>query len=124
MERELVLPNTDSIEADFESQPLTADQHTTLVGGEVVPALDALGHGSTRHTFTKWLADDEMFDGQDASEASLAFAAFAAMRPISTLTASERGLIAELLRSRREANGVPLSWDVVVAPSGSSDDEP
>jgi SAM-dependent methyltransferase len=118
----LVLPNTDSIEADF-NRHLSPDQRTTLVGGEVVQALDDLGHESTRHTFTKWLADDEMFDGQAASEASLAFAAFVAMRPISELTASERSLIAELLHSRRQANGVPLSWDVIVVSSGSSDDE-
>jgi len=119
----LVLPNTDSIEADF-NRSLSPDQRTTLVGGEVVQALDDLGYESTRHMFTKWLPDEEMFDGRAASEAGLAFAAFVAMRPISTLTASERSLIAELMQTRRQANGVALSWDVVVVPAGQSADEP
>jgi hypothetical protein len=63
-----------------------------------------------------------MFEGEAASEASLAFAAFVAMRPISALTASERGHIADLLQARRGANGVPLIWDVIVVKSVLSDD--
>jgi len=117
----LVLPNTDSIGADF-NRSLSPDKRMTLVGDEVVRALDDLGYGSTRHAFTKWLPGDEMFEGEAASKASLAFAAFVAMRPIDAFTASERDHIADLLQARRGANGVPLIWDVIVVKSGLSDD--
>jgi len=109
----LVLPNTDSIEADF-NRSFSPDKRTTLVSDDVVDALGDLGYCSTRHTFTKWLPSDEMFEGKAASEPSLAFAAFVAMRPISALTVSERGHIADLLQTRLEATGVPLIWDVIV----------
>ncbi len=117
----LVLPNTDSIGADF-NRSLSPDKRMTLVGDEVVEALDEFGYGSTRHAFTKWLPDEAMFEGEAASEASLAFAAFVAMRPIDAFTATDRDHIADLLQARRGANGVPLIWDVIVVKSGLSDD--
>jgi hypothetical protein len=55
-----------------------------------------------------------MFADDAPSEASLAFAAFVAMRPISELTEEEIETVTGLFRARREPKGVPLIWDVVV----------
>jgi hypothetical protein len=55
-----------------------------------------------------------MFDNGAPSEASLAFAAFVAMRPISELTEEEIKTVTGLLHARREPKGVPVIWDVVV----------
>src|SRR5574341_505230 len=109
----LVLPNAKSIEADF-NRSLSPDRRTTLVGDEVLHALKTLECRVTQHTYTKWLAINELFDGESASEASLAFAAFVAMRPITTFTPAEKRHIVDLLNARREAKGVPLMWDVIV----------
>ena len=68
----------------------------------------------TQHTYMKWLATNELFDGELASEASLAFAAFVALRSITTFTPDEKRHIVELLNARRAAQGVPLVWDVIV----------
>lgn len=114
----LVLPNTGSIEADF-NRSLSPDKRTTLVGDEVVNALKTLECSVRQHTYVKWLAINELFDGEVASEASLAFAAFVAMRPITTFTPAEKRHIANLLNARRESKGVPLRWDVLVIKSDS-----
>ena len=87
---------------------------TYLVSDEVMRALQTLECSVTKHTYTKWLAINELFDGKLASEASLAFAAFAALRPITTFTPAEKGHIVDLLNARRETKGVPLIWDVII----------
>lgn len=109
----LVLPNTESIDTDF-SRSLSPDKRMTLVSEEVISALETLECSVRQHTYVKWLAVDELFDGEGASEASLAFAAFIAMRPISTFTPPEKRHIVDLLNARREAQGVPARWDVIV----------
>jgi SAM-dependent methyltransferase len=109
----LVLPNAESIEADF-NRSLSPDKRTTLVGDEVLNALKTLECRVTQHTYTKWLAINELFDGEFASEASLAFAAFVAMRPITTFTPAEKRHVVDLLNARREVRGVPLMWDVII----------
>jgi hypothetical protein len=108
-----VLPNIESIEADF-NRSLSPDKRTTLVSDEVMNALQTLECNVTKHTYTKWLAINELFDGEQASEASLAFAAFVALRPITTFTSAEKRDIVDLLNARREAKGVPLTWDVLI----------
>ncbi|UCG23596.1 MAG: class I SAM-dependent methyltransferase [Chloroflexota bacterium] len=115
----LVLPNTESIEADL-NRSMSPDKRTTLVGDEVAKALRALECSVRQHTYTKWLAIDELFEGEFASEASLAFAAFIAMRPITTFTPAEKRHVVDLLNVRREGKGVPLRWDVIVVKPGSS----
>ena len=109
----LVLPNSESIEADF-NRSLSPDKRTMLVGDEVMSALEAFDCKVTQHTYMKWLATNELFDGELASEASLAFAAFVALRSITTFTPDEKRHIVELLNARRAAQGVPLVWDVIV----------
>lgn len=109
----LVLPNAESIEADF-NRSFSPDKRTTLVSDQVVNALKTLGCTVSQHSYTKWLAADELFDGELASEASLAFAAFVALRPITTFTPAEKQDISDLLNARREANGIPLKWDVII----------
>jgi hypothetical protein len=68
---------------------------------------------------TKWLAANDLFDGETLSEASLVFAAFIAMRPVDTLTSVDKDHIMELLNAKREAQGVPLMWDVILVKRGS-----
>jgi SAM-dependent methyltransferase len=109
----LVLPGPESIEADFNAA-LSPDRRTTLVSTDVVDGLARIGRTASLHSFTKWLADDQMFEGAAPSEASLAFAAFVAMRPIEELTEDEIETIARLLQARRAPQGVPLIWDVIV----------
>jgi hypothetical protein len=109
----LVLPNTESIEADF-NRSLSPEKGTTLVGDEVVNALKTLECSVEQHTYTKWLDIADLFDGENASEASLAFAAFVAIRPITTFTPAEKQNIVDMLNARRSAKGVPLSWDVII----------
>lgn len=109
----LVLPNIASIEADF-NKSLSPDPRTTLVSDDVMRALEPLACHAVKYTFTKWLAVDDLFNGENASEASLAFAAFVALRPIKAFTAAEIQQIIELLKARREAKGVPMRWDVIV----------
>jgi hypothetical protein len=59
---------------------------------EVRESLKALKCSVRQHTYTKWLPISELFDGELASEASLAFAAFVAMRPIATFTSAENDI--------------------------------
>ena len=114
----LVLPNAGSIEADF-NRSLSPDKRTTLVSDEVVSALQTLECSVMQHTYTKWLAINELYNGELASEASLAFAAFVALRPITTFTPAEKQHIVDLLNARREPQGVPLGWDVIVVKHSS-----
>ena len=109
----IVLPNNGSIEADF-NRSLSPDKRTTLVSGDVITALQELDCTVTQHTYVKWLAINDLFDGELVSKASLAFAAFVALRPITTFTSAEKQHIVDLLNTRREAEGVPLRWDVIV----------
>ena len=109
----LVLPNADSIEAEF-NRSLSPDKRTTLVSDEVTKALKMLDCNVEEHSYAKWLAVDDLFDGEDASEASLAFAEFVAMRPISTFTLAEKQHIADMLNASMREKGVPLTWAVIV----------
>ena len=109
----LILPNTESIFADF-TQSMSPDKRMTLVGDEVVNVLNTLECTVTQHTHTKWLAINDLYDGELASEAALAFAAFVAMRPVSAFTSAEKKQIVDLLNTRREAKGVSLMWDVII----------
>jgi len=109
----IVLPNTGSIFADF-TRSMSPERQMTLVGDEVLGTLNSLDCVVIQHTHTKWLAIDDLFDGEFASEASLAFAAFVAMRPIKTFTPAEKQDIVDLLNDRREAKGVPLKWDLLI----------
>jgi SAM-dependent methyltransferase len=109
----IVLPGRGSIEADL-NEALSPDRHTTLVSQDLVAGLERIGRTAGLHSFTKWLGNDAMFDDGAPSEASLAFAAFVAMRPISELTKEEIETVTGLLHARREPKGVPLIWDVVV----------
>jgi len=114
----LVLPNTESIEVDF-NRSLSPDEQMTLAGDKVMNTLKTLDCTVTQHTYTKWLAIDDLFDGELLSHASLAFAGFIAMRPIATFTSEEKEQIIELLNARREAQGVPLRWEVILIEHGS-----
>ena len=109
----IVLPGKESIEADL-NRALSPDRHTTLVSADLVAGLGRIGQTADLHSFTKWLDNDEMFDHDAPSKASLAFAALVAMRPISELTEEEIDTVTVLLHARREPRGVPLIWDVVV----------
>jgi hypothetical protein len=84
------------------------------VSQDLVAGLERIGRTADLHSFTKWLSNDEMFVDAAPSEASLGFAAFVAMRPISELTEEEIETVTGLLHARREPKGVPLIWDVVV----------
>ncbi len=109
----IVLPNSESIEVDF-NRNLSPDERTTLDSDDVVKALEMLDCTVSLHEYTKWLANSDLFEGQHASGASLTFAAFAAMHPITTFSAAEKRQVVDLLNARREARGVPLLWDVIV----------
>ena len=85
-----------------------------MVSEDVVSALQMLDCRVSQYSYAKWLAADELFDGKQVSQASLAFAAFVALRSIETLTQSDKELIADLLNSRRSEEGIPLKWDVIV----------
>ena len=89
----------------------------TLVGDEVKSVLDTMNCWAIQHTFTKWLAISDLFDGEHASQASLAFAGFVAARPITTFSPSEKQKIVNLLNARNEDNGVPLKWDLIIVKS-------
>jgi len=109
----IVLPNTGSIFADF-TRSISPDKHMTLVGDELLNVLNSMDCDVIQHTHTKWLANNDLFDGEFASEASLAFAAFVAMRSITTFTPVEKQHIVDLLNARRDAKGVPLKWDLLI----------
>jgi SAM-dependent methyltransferase len=109
----IVLPGRESIEADL-YEALSPDRHTTLVSQDLVMGLEGIGRTADLHSFTKWLGNDEMFVDDAPSQASLAFAAFVAMRPVSELTEEEIEMVTGLFHARREPRGVPLIWDVVV----------
>ena len=108
----LVLPNTASIFVDF-TRSFSPDTQMTLVGDEVVHALEPLDCTVTRQTGTKWLARQDVFEGDALSKASLAFAAFVAMRPVSTLTEKDKAHMTQLLTAKQREQGVPLIWDLV-----------
>ena len=108
----LILPNSESIEADF-NRSFSPDKRTTLVSEEVVSALQDLDCHVSKNSYTKWLTDDELFDDGKLSEASLAFAAFVALCSIESFTTEDKQQITELINSRRSQKGVPLSWDVI-----------
>jgi len=109
----IVLPNTGSIFADF-TRSMSPDKQMTLVGEDVLDVINKMDCDVIQHTHTKWLAINDLFDGESASEASLAFAAFVAMRPINTFTPAQKQNIVDLLNARREAKGVPLKWDLLI----------
>ena len=109
----IVLPNTGSIFADF-TRSMSPVKQMTLVGDDVLEILNTMDCVVIQHTHTKWLAINDLFDGEFASEASLAFAAFVAMRPITTFTPAEKQNIVDLLNARRESKGVPLKWDLII----------
>jgi SAM-dependent methyltransferase len=109
----IVMPNSESIEADF-NQRFSPDKRTTLVSEEIVSALQALDCRVEKHSFTKWLAVEELFVEEQLSEASLAFAAFVALRAIDSFTTEDKRLISELINAKRSENGIPLSWDVII----------
>lgn len=109
----IVLPNSESIEAEF-NRHFSPDKRTTLVSEEVVSVLQTLGCHVDQHSYVKWLADNELFDGNQLSTASLAFAAFVALRSIESFTVEEKQLISDLINSKRSSKGVPLSWDVII----------
>ena len=108
----IVMPNAESIEADF-NRRFSPDERTTLVSEEVVSALQALDCHVDQHSYTKWLAVDELFVGERLSDASLAFAAFVALRSIDSFTPEDKRSITELINSKRTENGIPLSWDAI-----------
>lgn len=109
----IVLPNTSSIFADF-TRSMSPDKQMTLVGENVLDVLNSMDCDVIQHTHTKWLDTNDLLDGEFASEASLAFAAFVAMQPITTFTPAEKKNIVDLLNSRRESKGVPLKWDLLI----------
>ncbi len=113
----IVLPNTGSIFADF-TRSMSPDKQMTLVGEDVREVLNSMDCKVIQHSHTKWLATKDLFDGEMASEASLAFAAFVAMRPMTTFTPAEKKKIADLLHARRETRGVPLTWDLLIIQPG------
>jgi hypothetical protein len=106
----IVLPGRESIEADL-NDALSPDRDTTFVSEDLFAGLGRIGQTADVHSFTKWLDNDEMFDDDAPSDASLAFVA---MRPIGELTAKEIATVTELLDARRGPRGVPLIWDIVV----------
>ena len=57
----LVLPNAESIEADF-NRSLSPDKRTTLVSDEVINALQPLECSVEQHIYTKWLAINDLFE--------------------------------------------------------------
>ena len=113
----IVLPNAGSIFADF-TRSMSPDRRMTLVGEDVLDVLNSMDCNVIQHTHTKWLDTNELLDGNFASEASLTFAAFVTMRPITTFTPVEKKNIVDLLNSRRESKGVPLKWDLLIIKPG------
>lgn len=109
----IVLPNSESIFADF-IRALSPDMRMTLVGDEIIRALQPLKCIVEKHNVTKWLALDDLFDGDQLSDASLKFAAFVAVRPTTAFTPAEKKHIADMLNARRTSQGVPLIWDLVI----------
>lgn len=114
----LVLPNVTSIETVF-YRALSPDKRMSLVGDEVVSALSNLDCSATKDTYTKWLSMNDLFEDEQLSNGSLAFAAFAAERPVNKFNSDELGRIAELLRVNQSIQGVPLSWDLILVTPGS-----
>lgn len=108
----IVMPNSKSIEADF-NRSFSPDERTTLVSEEVVNALQTLDCHISQDSYTKWLAADELYDGEHLSEASLAFAAFVALRSIESFTTQDKQQISKLINSKLSDKGVPLIWDVI-----------
>ncbi len=113
----IVLPNIDSIEADF-NRSLSPDERTTLVGDELVQALATLPCEVSQHIYTKWIPIGDMLTSKkEASEASLAFAGFVALRSIDSFSATETQQIVDLIKARQEPEGIPMRWDVIVVRS-------
>ncbi len=108
----IIMPNAKSIEADF-NRSFSPDKRTTLVSEEVVNALQTMDCQISQNSYTKWLAVDELYDGEHLSKVSLAFAAFVALRSIESFTTEDKRKISELIDSKRSDKGVPLSWDVI-----------
>jgi len=109
----IVLPNKASIFADF-TRSMSPNKQMTLVGEDILDVLNSMDCDVILHTHTKWLSVKDLFDGGFVSEASLAFAAFVAMRPINTFTPVEKKKIFDLLNAKRETKGVPLKWDLLI----------
>jgi len=112
----LLLPNQRSIETVF-YRALSPDPRMSLIGDEVVGAIQKLDCTVIKHTGTKWLALNDLFDNEQLSElsnGSLALAAFAAERPVRTFTSVELEEIARLLKANQTGLGVPLSWDLIL----------
>lgn len=109
----LVLPNKESIETVF-YRALSPDKRMTLDGDEVVKAMSELRCTVNQDTYTKWLSNEEIYEGEQLSDGSLAFAAFAAERSFDTFNSDEKAKVAELLKKSKKAQGVPLSWDLIL----------
>lgn len=109
----IILPNSTSIEADF-NQSLSPDKRTTLVSEDLVSALQGHDCRVSTHSFTKWLSTDELIQDGQITDTALAFAAFVALRPIKTFTTTDKQLIGDLLATRRSEHGIPMTWDVII----------
>lgn len=109
----IVLPNVNSIFADF-TRSMSPNKHMTLVGNEVFSVLAEMDCDVIQHTHTKWLAKNDLFSGKNLTDASLAFAAFIAMRPISSFNSVDKQNVVKLLNAKLESKGVPLMWDLLV----------
>lgn len=114
----LVLPNITSIETIF-YRAFSPDRRMTLVGEEVVSALGHLDCTVVQKTYVKWLKTDELFVAEQLSDGSLALAAFAAERPVTSFKLDEIEKIAELIKTNHKARGVPLSWDLILVTRNS-----
>jgi SAM-dependent methyltransferase len=113
----LLLPNSSSIETVF-YRALSPNEGMTLTGDQFATAVKNLGGAAQIHTYTKWLSTDNLFEHGQLSTGSLAFAAFAAERPMNSFTPRELKRVSDLLKVNRKPQGVPLSWDLIFVKHG------
>lgn len=114
----IVLPNIDSIFADF-TRSMSPNKQMTLVGDEILSVLKTMDCDVIQYTHTKWLTKKDLFSDKTVSDASLAFAAFVAMQPISSFNPVDKQNIFKLLNAKLESKGVPLMWDLLVVKRSS-----
>jgi cyclopropane fatty-acyl-phospholipid synthase-like methyltransferase len=110
----IMLPNEASIETEF-YKALSPDSRMALVGEDIVKALNDLKFEVSQETYIKWLSREDLYDGEQLSDGSRAFAAFAAERPFDSFNPGEKEKIVTLLETSQKSQGVPLSWDLILA---------
>lgn len=105
----LILPNAHTTENEF-----AGDSHIPLCSNKLFDALQTLPCTVERHTHTRWLSAEKLFDGEKLTSAARAFVSFISRRGYEDFSAEEWRHAYSTFHARLEPQGVPLIWDALI----------